>query len=460
MRKLTTLFTLIALVIVAAVPLGIASAQDGDGDTPPTIAQIAASDERFSTLASALDAAGLTETFDADGAYTVFAPTNAAFDAALEQLGMTADELLADTELLTTVLQYHVVDGVVMAADVAGLDSAETLAGETITISMDGDTVVLNDGQATVTEADVNASNGVVHVIDGVLLPPSLTEGMTDAAPAEDTEAAAQSLAYLRVAHFAADAPAVQVYLDGEASNIQELNFGAISGWVEMPANTYEIAIVPVSGTLDDVVVGPVNYTFQPNTWTTLAVVGSLEDGSLTVQVLREDYTRIDEDMARVAVLHAIPDAPAVDVLVNDEVAISNLSYSGGRDFNSGYTAVDVPVGTVNIKVVPTGATEPVLLEASDVELEAGTYYFIAATGSADEPQAVIESVSEALLSENTQADLGQAGATEGQTEDNAMLGDATATPEDTMDDDTMSDNGAADATPADNMEPTATPTS
>lgn len=125
----------------------------------------------FTTLAAALEAADLVDTLKGEGPFTVFAPTDEAFEAALADLGLTADELLADTETLTSILTYHVVEGEVPAADVVGLDGEEvdTVNGATVTISVDGETVMVND--ATVVQPDVFASNGVIHVIDTVLLP-------------------------------------------------------------------------------------------------------------------------------------------------------------------------------------------------------------------------------------------------------------------------------------------------
>ena len=125
----------------------------------------------FTTLAAALEAADLVDTLKGEGPFTVFAPTDAALEAALADLGLTADELLADTETLTSILTYHVVPGEVPAADVVTLDGqdVETVNGATVSISIDGETVMVND--ATVVQPDVFASNGVIHVIDSVLLP-------------------------------------------------------------------------------------------------------------------------------------------------------------------------------------------------------------------------------------------------------------------------------------------------
>lgn len=132
----------------------------------PTIVEIAAEDGRFSTLVAALEAADLVDTLSGEGPFTVFAPTD---DAFAQLPDGTVEALLQDIPALTSVLTYHVVSGSVMAEDVMMLNSADTLQGQPVVVgSADG--VTIND--ATVTQADVTGSNGVIHVIDTVLLPP------------------------------------------------------------------------------------------------------------------------------------------------------------------------------------------------------------------------------------------------------------------------------------------------
>ena len=163
---------------------------DDMADEPGTIVDVAVAAGDFNTLVAAVQAAGLVDALSGEDELTVFAPTDDAFAAALDALGITADDLLADTDTLTEILTYHVVAGEVMAADVVELDgqSVETLNGATVDITVDGDTVMVND--ATVVAADVDASNGVIHVIDSVLLPPAgdeMTEDeMTEEGMAED----------------------------------------------------------------------------------------------------------------------------------------------------------------------------------------------------------------------------------------------------------------------------------
>ena len=133
-----------------------------------TIAEIASGDGRFETLVAALQAADLAETLDGEGPFTVFAPTNDAFAKLPEG---TVESLLADIPALTDVLLYHVVAGDVMAADVVALESASTLQGGSVPISVDGGTVMVNDARVVIT--GIEASNGVIHVIDSVLIPPT-----------------------------------------------------------------------------------------------------------------------------------------------------------------------------------------------------------------------------------------------------------------------------------------------
>jgi uncharacterized surface protein with fasciclin (FAS1) repeats len=133
------------------------------------IAQTAPEPGSLKTLLAAVKAAGLVETLQGKGPFTVFAPTDAAF-AALP--AGTLDGLLKDPAALKKILLYHVVSGSVTSDKVVGLTSAASVEGSPIAISVKDGTVYLN-GSTKVVTADVMASNGVIHVIDKVLLPPA-----------------------------------------------------------------------------------------------------------------------------------------------------------------------------------------------------------------------------------------------------------------------------------------------
>jgi uncharacterized surface protein with fasciclin (FAS1) repeats len=132
------------------------------------IVDIAVADGRFNTLVAAVQAAGLADALSGEGPLTVFAPTDDAFAALPEG---TVDALLQDIPALQSILLYHVVEGAVPAADVVGLDKAQTLNGQFVDIKVDGDSVMIDDANVIIT--DIEAANGIIHVIDAVILPES-----------------------------------------------------------------------------------------------------------------------------------------------------------------------------------------------------------------------------------------------------------------------------------------------
>jgi uncharacterized surface protein with fasciclin (FAS1) repeats len=147
------------------------ASSSGSESAPATIVATAQSAGSFQTLVAAVQATGLVDTLNGPGPFTVFAPTDEAF-AALPA-GTVENLLLPENrEQLRAVLTYHVVSGDVRAAQVTGMTSATSVQGSPISIAVEGGAVRLN-GSATVTQTDIACSNGVIHVIDHVILPPS-----------------------------------------------------------------------------------------------------------------------------------------------------------------------------------------------------------------------------------------------------------------------------------------------
>jgi pentapeptide MXKDX repeat protein len=145
-------------------------AEDSMAEDAGVVSVITGRDD-LSVLATAIQAAGLGEALHGEGPFTIFAPTDAAFEAYLGEMGMTAEDVLADTAGLTALLQAHVVagdDDSSMVMSMAG-ESFTTLAGTPLAVTVDGDTTMV--GNATIVEYDLAASNGTVHVIDAVLAP-------------------------------------------------------------------------------------------------------------------------------------------------------------------------------------------------------------------------------------------------------------------------------------------------
>ena len=163
-----TKFTKLAIGAMAAIGLmmGAMNVRAADKD----IVDTAVAAGQFQTLAAALNAAGLVETLKGPGPFTVFAPTDAAF---AKLPAGTVENLLKpeNKEQLIAILTYHVVPGSVMAADVVKLDEAKTVNGKMLNVKAGDSGVMINN--AKVTAADIGASNGVIHVIDSVVLPPN-----------------------------------------------------------------------------------------------------------------------------------------------------------------------------------------------------------------------------------------------------------------------------------------------
>ncbi|MEC7108620.1 MAG: fasciclin domain-containing protein [Planctomycetota bacterium] len=158
-------YALVALIAATAS----FSATDVKAETAgKTIVEIAAGAEDFSTLVAAVKAADLVDVLSSKGPFTVFAPTNEAFAKLPEG---TVESLLKpeNKDKLIAVLKYHVVPGKVMAKDVVKVDSAKTAQGSSVTVTVEGKTVKVDN--ATVVKTDIEASNGVIHVIDTVIIP-------------------------------------------------------------------------------------------------------------------------------------------------------------------------------------------------------------------------------------------------------------------------------------------------
>jgi uncharacterized surface protein with fasciclin (FAS1) repeats len=252
MRKLFLL--VIAALLIAVFP---AAAQD---EPTSTIAEIVvasteAETAEFTVLLAAVQAADpvfLEVLSSPDVQVTVFAPTDAAFVALLEALGTTAEDLLANTELLNTVLSYHVVPGAFNAETVVGLDGAylgTILPGYAVSIALEGESVMV-DG-ATVVAADVLATNGVVHVIDSVLVP--VTEEMAEEEMAEgEMMEEPGNIAEIVVASTEAETPEFTVLLAAvgaaDESVLATLS-GALPYTVFAPTDAAFVALLEALGT-------------------------------------------------------------------------------------------------------------------------------------------------------------------------------------------------------------------
>ena len=161
---------LVGMMLAAVMAFGLVAepASAGCGTCDKTVVEAAVGAKKFNTLVAAVKAAGLVETLSGDGPFTVFAPTDEAFAALPDG---TVETLLKpeNKDQLVKILTYHVVAGKVMAKQVVGLTEAKSVQGDTIDIKVDGGTVMV-DG-AKVVKTDIKCANGVIHVIDKVIMP-------------------------------------------------------------------------------------------------------------------------------------------------------------------------------------------------------------------------------------------------------------------------------------------------
>lgn len=160
--------TAVMVALLAIVVSSAAAPARAEEQPAKDIVTTAVDAGQFKTLVAAVQAAGLVDTLKGKGPFTVFAPTDAAFAKVPKE---TLEALLKDKKALTEVLTYHVVPGKVMAADVVKLTTAKTAEGQPIDISMKDGKVMINGAHVVAT--DIMCSNGVIHVIDAVLLPPA-----------------------------------------------------------------------------------------------------------------------------------------------------------------------------------------------------------------------------------------------------------------------------------------------
>ena len=183
----------IILVVLMIMTSTVAFAQD------ETVVEIAVNDGSFTTLVAALQEAELVEALSGEGPFTVFAPTDDAFADLLAQLDISAQDLLNHPQL-TDVLLYHVVSGKVMSTDLSEGLEAETLKGDNVMVSLEGG-VFINDSE--VVSADIEGSNGVIHVLDSVLVPGDFvleTEEEQEPVTLPDTGLETGTLAYSALA--------------------------------------------------------------------------------------------------------------------------------------------------------------------------------------------------------------------------------------------------------------------
>lgn len=201
--------------------------------------------------------------------------------------------------------------------------------------------------------------------------------------------------ANIRVAHFSADAPAVDVYIDGELV-ISELDFPEVSEWTGVEPGTYTIAVTPAGA--NDAVIGPAEFTFAEGEFVTIAAIGLVGNNTLTAQALVEDYSPTNDGETRISVFHAIQDAGPVDVSANGNTLVRLLAYPNTIVAEGdGFDTVDVLAAEYDISVA-LNETGDEIFSIEDITMGQNRNYFIAAVGTAANPQFVLVTTDMATL--------------------------------------------------------------
>jgi hypothetical protein len=206
-----------------------------------------------------------------------------------------------------------------------------------------------------------------------------------DAAEDEAEMAAMEGTTYVRVGHFSPDAPSVDVYVDGEVT-VEGAEYPTATGFLELQAGTYDIAIAPAGTSVDDAVIGPAEFTLEPDVYTTIAAVGSVEEGSLDITTFTEPVDDIDEGNARVTFLHAVADGPIVDVYGSDILLVQSLRFPGPAA--DGAFTRQLPAGLYNFELTLAENPSALLSDTvEDVRMAEGEQYLVVAIGTVDDPE-------------------------------------------------------------------------
>lgn len=209
--------------------------------------------------------------------------------------------------------------------------------------------------------------------------------------------AAAQDYAFVRVGHFAGDAPAVDVYLNGQLTTVQGLTLGDVTPWMAVPAGSYSAAITVGGAALDTAIATVDGVDLAAGTWATISAVGSLGEDTLTLQPAVEDYdTPIEDGISRVSVFHAIEGMSGIDLVRNGASMIDTIAFPNAALGNDGSASVELLAETTNLAISAAGRPEAVIVSIPEVVLLEKGYVSIFVYGTLQAPLYSIQTVTPA----------------------------------------------------------------
>jgi hypothetical protein len=237
---------------------------------------------------------------------------------------------------------------------------------------------------------------------NGILVSTNLSDFMQPS-PTETIDIGEGS-AQLRVGHFAPDAQPIDMYLNGELAEVQGVEYVGLSNWLKLSAGVYQVAFTPAGAPLEDgALVGPFDAALVADTWNTVAIIGFEGDNSLIGRLITEDYTPIPRGESRLTFFHAVPDAPPIDVVINDQVFVGALTFPGRLPTSENGTGiVTIAAGRYDIEITDAGSINNSYIALFDTQLAPGNHYFVAAINTLNSIDYYLQAVTQENVVERT----------------------------------------------------------
>ncbi len=393
------------LAIVATVFFSrTASAQE-------TLLDTLRNNENVSLFVQAVEASEqeIETTLNSNTPYTVFAPQDDAFSEVADFLDVSLSDLLGNQAVVTQIVRYHIVPERIDASSLADGQTFETLLdGAFIGVDVDIEGVVNINRVADIVEPDLIADNGVIHILDQVLINRIIVQTLqtqpTDAAgeAAETTETLPNLLdtpASVRFVNLTTGLPAIDIYIDG-ALRVGGLNPGNVTPVIEQPLATYGLTIVTAGDPIEAAILGPIEFETDTNTTSTISIFGT--DETLATGTTREIPSVTDSTVVRALFYNAL--LVDVDLLIGGaSYARLSTSQSAIFDFSSD---LDVTNELVFRIATSEDLEESPTISLGTEQLNAGNANFVAISGTAAQPEIIVvtEQVSDLVVVEPTLA--------------------------------------------------------
>ncbi|MGB7339417.1 MAG: fasciclin domain-containing protein [Phototrophicaceae bacterium] len=342
MQRVGLFLTCFAILTLGLIP---AQAQSG-GSIANIIQQQSDSGLEFTILNQFIESSSLVRRqLRGTGAYTFLAPTDRAFRNLENALNVDLADLLADSDIVTALLNYHTIDARLTATQLRTRDGqviATELPNAFIGISLGDDNIIVVNNVVEVEAVDIRASNGIIHQINDVLLnrvinellderlaaTPSPTATMTtapSATPAPTVTAVNRATANVRFAHFATDAPDIQLTIEDDLS-IDRISYKTVTNFSPISQGIYTATIT----SLDDEtpITFDVDLTLLNDDFVTLVLIGSVADETLTILDVTNDLKSLNDDETRLVFLNGLDNSPSVSLTLDDTVLIEGVSYA------------------------------------------------------------------------------------------------------------------------------------